>query len=99
MAGYDIIGDIHGEGTKLVELLNLLGYRASDGVYRHPERQAVFVGDLIDRGDEHADVLMIVKQMVDAGTAQITMGNHEFNAIAYATEHPATSGRYLRPIF
>jgi hypothetical protein len=34
--------------------------------------------------------------MVDAGSAQIVMGNHEFNAICYATEHPAGSNEYLR---
>ena len=35
--------------------------------------------------------------MVDAGSAQIVMGNHEFNAIAYGTPHPDGSGRFLRP--
>ena len=38
-----------------------------------------------------------MKAMVDTGSAQIVMGNHEFNAVAYATEHPAGSGQYLRP--
>jgi len=33
--------------------------------------------------------------MVDAGSAQITMGNHEFNAICWATKHPET-GEPLR---
>ena len=52
MSGYDIIGDVHGEGTKLVGLLTHLGYVKSNGVYRHPQRRAIFVGDLIDRGEE-----------------------------------------------
>ena len=64
--------------------------------YAHPERQAIFVGDLVDRGGEQLRVLEIVKRMVDAGSAQIVMGNHEFNAICYATEYPAGSGQYLR---
>ena len=34
--------------------------------------------------------------MVDSGSAQIVMGNHEFNAIAYATERPDGSGEFLR---
>lgn len=97
IAGYDIIGDIHGCATKLEALLHHLGYRNITGEYRHPSRQAVFVGDLIDRGSEQLRVLEIVKAMVDAGSARIVLGNHEFNALAYATEWPAGSGDYLRP--
>lgn len=94
--GYDIIGDVHGCATKLEQLLEDLGYRSNAGTYGHPERQALFVGDLIDRGGEQLEVLEIVKPMVDNGTAQIVMGNHEFNAIAYHTEHPENRGEYLR---
>lgn len=99
MGGYDIIGDVHGCATALKELLDVLGYRvnASSGAYEHPEHQAVFVGDLVDWGTEHVDVLKIVKQMTDCGSALIVMGNHEFNAIAYDTPHPDRSGEYLRP--
>ena len=96
MTGYDIIGDIHGCATKLRSLLGELGYRQNrSGVYRHHERTAVFVGDLIDRGKEQLHVLQLVKAMVDDGSAHIVMGNHEFNAIAWATDHPET-GRPLR---
>lgn len=42
-------------------------------------------------------MLEIVKAMVDEGTALITMGNHEFNAIAYATRDPRVDGHFLRP--
>jgi Calcineurin-like phosphoesterase len=96
--GYDIIGDIHGCAAQLESLLSDLGYQPDErtGAYQHPQRQAIFVGDLIDRGDQQLRVLETVKAMVDAGSAQIVMGNHEFNAIAYATEHPAGSGQYLR---
>jgi hypothetical protein len=96
VSGYDIFGDIHGEGEKLVGLLDLLGYERTKGVYRHPERTAIFVGDLIDRGDQQVDVLKIVRRMQKAGTAQVVMGNHEFNAIAYATEDPARPGHFMR---
>ncbi len=98
MGRYDIIGDIHGCASHLKSLLDDLGYREDDatGAYRHPDRQAVFVGDLVDRGDGQLEVLAIVKQMVDSGHAQIVMGNHEFNAVAYATEWPDGSGEYLR---
>ena len=74
MAGYDIIGDIHGCAAELTALLGQLGYRPDDdGVHRHPERTAVFVGDLIDRGPGQLEVLRTVKAMVDAGAAKITM--------------------------
>ena len=97
MSGYDVIGDIHGCADDLEALLAQMGYTVDDGVYRHPERAAVFVGDLIDRGPDQLRVLQIVKAMVDAGSARMVLGNHEFNALAYATEWPAGSGKYLRP--
>ncbi|EJZ12204.1 metallophosphoesterase [Mycolicibacterium vaccae] len=97
--GYDIIGDIHGYADKLEELLLALGYQQAGGTgeYRHPHRQVIFVGDLIDRGGQQLRTLQLVKAMVDAGSARIVMGNHEFNALAYHTEWPAGSGKYLRP--
>ena len=47
---YDVIGNVRGEFDKLVELLKHLGYQETAGAYRHPDRTAIFVGDLIDRG-------------------------------------------------
>ena len=94
--GYDVIGDVHGQYDKLVELLRFLGYRERDGLWSHATRRAVFVGDLIDRGNGQLEVLTTVRRMVEAGTALIVMGNHEFNAIAWATRHP-TNGDFLRP--
>ena len=98
MKGYDIIGDIHGCAAPLEELLADLGYRPNDwtGAHWHPERQAVFVGDLVDRGTDQLRVLELVKLMVDSGSALIVMGNHEFNAIGYATEDPYSPGAFLR---
>jgi hypothetical protein len=98
---YDIIGDVHGCASLLEERLIDLGYRRREGTgaYRHQDHdnhQAVFVGDLIDRGPQQLETLELVKAMVDTGSAQIVMGNHEFNAIAYATENPE-NGEFLRP--
>ena len=99
MAGFDIIGDIHGCADELEQLLDQLGYRIDlvTGAYRHESRHALFVGDLVDRGPAQLRVLEIVKGMVDEGFAQIVMGNHEFNALAYATEDPEQPGHFLRP--
>jgi hypothetical protein len=97
--GYDIIGDVHGCATKLEALLQELGYQqeSAEGPYRHPDRTAIFVGDLVDRGPEQLRTLQTVKGMVDAGSAQMVLGNHEFNAMAYATEWRDGSGKFLRP--
>jgi hypothetical protein len=92
---YDIIGDIHGCSQTLTALLDKLGYKPRDGVYQHPSRQAVFLGDFIDRGPHQREVIAIVRPMIESGTALSVMGNHEFNAIAYATQD-AESGEYLR---
>lgn len=96
-AGYDIIGDIHGCAAELESLLAAMDYLPTSDGYRHRSRRAIFVGDLIDRGPDQLRVLQIVKAMVDAGSAQLVLGNHEFNALAYATEWPPGSGTYLRP--
>lgn len=79
---FDIIGDIHGCASELESLLGKLGY--ADGV--HPQgRQAVFVGDLVDRGPDSPGVLRRVMSMVKAGSALCVPGNHENKY-----------GRYLR---
>ena len=90
---YDVIGDVHGEGDKLKALLRELGYVEGPGHWRAPVgRQAVFVGDLIDRGSQQLEVLRLVKSMVDAGHARVVLGNHEFNAIGFATAQVSVSG-------
>ncbi|WP_172961464.1 metallophosphoesterase [Pandoraea apista] len=95
---YDIIGDIHGEDLKLEDLLHHLGYVPAGSGYKAPSgRQAVFLGDLVDRGNGQRRVLDIVRAMVDDGQALCIMGNHEFNAIGYATEDPSNPGEFLRP--
>lgn len=82
---YDIIGDIHGHAEALKALLAKMGYSRRNKGFAHPTRQAIFVGDFIDRGPQIAEVLTIVRTMVDSGAAHAVMGNHEFNAIAFHT--------------
>ncbi|QEN91115.1 metallophosphoesterase [Labrys sp. KNU-23] len=92
---YDVIGDIHGHADALHRLLARLDYRERDGAYRHASRKAIFLGDFIDRGPEQVEVLSVVRAMAAAGTARAVMGNHEFNALGWAT--PDGSGGFLRP--
>lgn len=91
---YDLIGDIHGHCATLEKLLSQLGYAAAEGVWQHPTRKVIFVGDYIDRGPEIRETLALVKGMADAGHAIALMGNHEYNAVAYAT--PDGRGGHLR---
>jgi hypothetical protein len=93
---FDVIGDVHGEFDKLVQLLSHLGFSESDGVWGHPSRTAIFVGDLIDRGPKQLETVDLVRAMVESGGAQCILGNHEFNAIAWATPDPEDSGKFLR---
>jgi hypothetical protein len=93
-SGYDLIGDIHGCGLTLEALLEKLGYTRGGETYRHPRRTAIFLGDFIDRGPLQREVIDIVRLMIEDGAALSVMGNHEFNAIAYAT--PGPEGGFLR---
>ncbi len=74
-----------------------MGYANNGKCWRHRNRQALFVGDLIDRGPQQLRTVQIVQAMVVNGAAKIVMGNHELNALAYVTKDPATPDKFLRP--
>jgi hypothetical protein len=99
---YDVIGDIHGQAGKLEALLARLGYlELAEGWVAPAGHQAIFLGDLIDRGPEQVKVVNIVRSMVERGQARSVMGNHELNAIAYVRERldadgNTIPGKYLR---
>ena len=85
---YDLIGDIHGYATELKALLTKMDYEEIDGVWQHPERKVIFLGDFVDRGPEQIETVNIARNMVENGQALAVMGNHEFNAVAWATPDP-----------
>lgn len=93
---YDLIGDIHGHADALHQLLSSLGYVRQQGVYRHPARRVVFLGDFIDRGPKIRETLGLVRPMVEAGAALAVMGNHELNALAFHTPDEDAPGEHLR---
>ena len=76
---FDIIGDVHGCCDELETLLQKLGYEISpEENYFHPQgRKALFLGDLVDRGNRILDTLALVQNMVVAGTALCVPGNHD----------------------
>ncbi len=80
---FDLIGDVHGCRAELEQLLTTMGYELERDLAgravgaRHPDRRAIFVGDLVDRGPDTPGVLRLVMGMVKAGTAFCVSGNHE----------------------
>ncbi len=76
----DVIGDVHGEIGALQELLHArLGY-ARDGHHPHG-RTAIFVGDLVDRGEDSRAVVSLVSDWLRRGRAACVLGNHELNLL------------------
>ena len=84
---FDIVGDVHGCFDELSALLLELGYgiavqtdETGDtrfDVQPPAGRKAIFLGDLVDRGPNAPDVLRLVMDMVEAGTALCIPGNHD----------------------
>jgi len=76
---FDIVGDIHGCFDELRSLLEQLGYEVNGDYHLTPPpgRKAVFLGDLVDRGPKVPEVLKLVMNAVDAGTALCVPGNHD----------------------
>lgn len=89
----DILGDIHGEIEALRSLAFTLGYDARG---LHPQgRRLVFIGDLIDRGPDSPAVVEWVQSLVEAGSAQCILGNHELNVLR--TDAKAGNGWIINP--
>ncbi len=76
---FDIIGDVHGCFDELVELIIKLGYvEQPGGIWKHPEaRKLLFVGDLVDRGPKIPEVIRLVMDCANAGSALCVPGNHD----------------------
>jgi polynucleotide kinase-phosphatase len=85
---FDVIGDVHGCLTELVQLLDRLGYAVRPDAQgrpvdaEHPAgRTVVFVGDLVDRGPDSPGVLRLAMGMTAAGHALAVPGNHEHKLV------------------
>jgi protein phosphatase len=95
---FDIIGDVHGCYSELVQLLGRLGYQvAGDGsTAHHPDgRTAVFVGDLVDRGPDTPAVLRLVMGMMADGSGLSVAGNHEAKLVRALRGRDVTTGHGL----
>lgn len=67
-----IIGDVHGDLSKLSSLLRKLD-----------DRRIVFLGDLVNRGPESRGVVDSVADLVEDGKATLLRGNHEAALLAF----------------
>ena len=82
-----LIGDVHGRDDLLVELLDR---------YPHHAKHLVFLGDLVDRGEESAQVLTRVKALTDRTTNIICLrGNHEEMLLEFLRTPQETGPRWL----
>ena len=91
---YDIIGDVHGHADELRSLLTKMGYSLKDECYTHPFRKAVFVGDFINRGPKIRETIILIRKMVEKGSAYAILGNHEMYAVLYYLRD--IEGKYYR---
>lgn len=68
---YDFVGDVHGCASQLELLLRTLGYEDRDGVFRHPERRAIFLGDFIDRGPTNVERSRLLDRWLSAAMLRL----------------------------
>ncbi len=66
------VGDIHGKFRETEELLAAVRERYAPEAIRF-----VFVGDLVDRGPESAQVITLVSSLCQRGEAVCVLGNHD----------------------
>ena len=66
-----VMSDIHGEYTKYLTMLDIIGFRETDTLY--------VLGDVVDRGPEPLRILM---DMMNRANIFPLMGNHDLGALA-----------------
>ena len=90
---YDLIGDIHGCCRTLETLLDKLGYHQENGIFQHPDRKVIFLGDFVDRGDYQRDVVQVARSMVEGGHALISHGQSRIqcHCLCHAEVRPIRS--------
>lgn len=69
MGKHFIVGDVHGMAVELDALITTLNPSTDDTV--------VFVGDLVDKGDDSAGVVRFVRELSQTHNVVVVEGNHE----------------------
>ena len=75
MATY-IISDIHGDMLSFRKMLNLIEFDEKSDFL-------IVNGDVLDRGEQGIEILLLIKDMVENGCAFMLKGNHELFAQMY----------------
>jgi hypothetical protein len=88
-----IVGDIHGQFERLVELLTDEGLLASDLSWTGGEAELLFVGDFVDRGPDGLRAVELAMRLereavLAGGRVTALIGNHELLMLA-AHKFPA----------
>ena len=86
MTKYFAIGDVHGKAGMLDELLQHWDGRS----------QLVFLGDLIDRGEDSRAVLERVKALVEQEGAVCLSSNHEYMFLSWLDNPEKSYDHYRR---
>lgn len=92
--GLDVVGDTHGLLEPLYRLLGTLGYQLVEtpegSVPVHPGgRKLLFLGDMVDRGDDSVALLDFVRRAVQHGGHYAIRGNHEHKLLAFLAAQEA----------
>ncbi|MFC3927528.1 metallophosphoesterase family protein [Streptococcus caprae] len=82
-----VVGDVHGKYSLLTDIL---------AKWQPESQQLVFVGDLVDRGDDSKFCLELVCRLVREEGAVCLMGNHEWMFLRYLDDPVERYGHYQR---
>jgi len=82
-----VIGDIHGEYTKLKSLMQFISKKDKSP-------SLVFIGDYVDKGENPKKCLDYLLELSGIYDCNFIMGNHEYKWIEYSENEPET-GDYL----
>lgn len=90
-----VVGDVHGCAKLLDRCIN----KIREIYANKPEGTAarvVFVGDYIDRGDDSATVLRVLRELTSDGDTVCLMGNHEKMMLDFLGDPARKGRRWLR---
>ena len=82
-----VVGDVHGKFGLLRDLLRK---------WDKERQQLIFIGDLIDRGEDSKSCLELVTQLVREEGAVCLTGNHEWMFLRYLDDPVERYGHYQR---
>lgn len=84
---YFVVGDVHGKYELLCDILKK---------WKEEQQQLIFLGDLIDRGENSKACLELVWQLVRESGAICLMGNHERMFLAWLRDPISRYDHYRR---